>query len=60
MKVYLLYAYYYDFCNEWPNLLDIYDTEEKAVAAQIVEESKHEYVNYPDTHWTRIEERNVN
>ncbi len=45
MKVYLLYENYYDYCDLWPTLLGIYDSEEKAITAQIVEEEKEQYKN---------------
>ena len=43
MIVYMLYSYYYDGCDEWDTLIDIFDSEEKAIYAQIEEEEKEEY-----------------
>lgn len=58
MKVYILYELYYDYCDQWDNILDIYDSEDKAVMAQIEEESKPQYKN-KEQYSTSIEEREV-
>ena len=52
MKVYLLYSLYYDFCEEWPTLLGIYDSEDKAIYAQIEEEMQSKYENTEQFHTT--------
>lgn len=59
MKVYILYELYYDFCNEWDNILGVYDSEDKAVMAQILEEEAVKYKVNPEQYYTRIDEREV-
>lgn len=57
MKVWLLYSHNYDFCNQFDTLLGIYDSEEKAVLAQIDEEKDPKYLNRSFgevTDWTTI------
>ncbi len=58
MKVYILYSLYYDFCEQWPSLLGVYDSEEKAIFAQIEEESKEQYKN-TEQYSTNIDEHEV-
>lgn len=53
MKVYILYSHYYDNCNEWREVVDIFDSEEKAIEARIAEEEDIKYT-YPDQSWTSI------
>jgi len=54
MKVYILYSYYYDNCDEWDHLIDIFDSEEKAIMAQIEEEDQDHYKSDPDHYRTQI------
>lgn len=62
MKVWLLYTHNYDFCNIYDTLLNIYDSEEKALRAQKIENKKPEYSNTfhgENTDWTSIIEDKV-
>lgn len=59
MKVWMLWSHYYDFCNEWESLIGIYDSEEKAIYAQIKEEEEEKYKR-KDHDWTSIREDIVN
>lgn len=59
MKVWMLWSHYYDFCNEWESLIGIYDSEEKAIYAQIKEEEDEKYKR-KDHDWTSIREDIVN
>lgn len=59
MKVWMLWSHYYDFCNEWESLVGIYDSEEKAIYAQIEEEEGEKYKR-KDNEWTSIREYIVN
>lgn len=59
MKVWMLWSHYYDFCNEWESLIGIYDSEEKAIYAQIKEEEDEKYKR-KDNEWTSIRENIVN
>lgn len=59
MKVWMLWSHYYDFCNEWESLVGIYDSEEKAIYAQIKEEEDEKYKR-KDHDWTSIREDIVN
>lgn len=62
MKVWLLYTYYYDFCNVYDTLIGIYSTEEKAIMAKINEESDLKYerrISGEQTNWTSIIEDEV-
>lgn len=58
MKVWLLYTYYYDFCETWDCLLGIYDSEEKAIMAQILEEENSKYKN-KEQYYTGIDKVDV-
>ena len=58
MKVYILYSAYYDFCDQWNSLLGVYDSENKAIFAQIEEESKEKYKN-TEQYSTNIDEHEV-
>lgn len=58
MKIYILYAWYYDYCENWDTIIDIFDSEDKAVMAQIEEEEKPQYLN-KEQYYTTIEEREV-
>ena len=58
MKVYILYEWYYDYCDNWDNIIDIFDSEDKAIVAQIKEEERPQYQN-KDQYYTTIEEREV-
>ena len=59
MKIWMLWSHYYDFCNEWESLVGIYDSEEKAIYAQIKEEEDEKYKR-KDRDWTSIQEDIVN
>ena len=56
MKIYILYGLHYDFCNEWDCIIGIYDSEDKAVMAQILEEEQIKYKANPEQYYTRIEQ----
>lgn len=59
MKVWLLYSHAYNFCDQFDNLIGIFDTEDKAVLAQITEEEDPKYSNRflgEQTDFTTIEE----
>lgn len=59
MKVYILYEQYYDFCEVWDNILGVYDSEDKAVLAQIKEEEQEKYKINPEQCSTKIEEHDL-
>lgn len=58
MTVWILYEFYYDYCETWDCIVDIFDSEEKAILAQIEEESKPQYKN-KEQYYTNIEARDV-
>lgn len=57
-KVWILYEWYYDFCNTWDCIVNIFDSEDKAIAAKIVEEQKPQYKN-KEQYYTTIDCREV-
>lgn len=60
MKVYILYELYYDYCEEWDCIFGVYDSEEKAIMAQILlEDSDVKYKVNPEQYNTRIEQREL-
>lgn len=58
MKIYILYTWYYDYCENWDTIIDVFDSEEKAILAQIEEESNPQYKN-KEQYYTTIDEREV-
>lgn len=62
MKVWLLYSHHYNFCDQFDNLIGIFDSEDKAVLAQIEEEEDPKYgrcFRGEQTDFTTIEEWEV-
>jgi hypothetical protein len=60
MKIYILYELYYDYCDEWDCIVNAYDSEEKAIMAQILlEDSDIKYKVNPEQYHTRIDEREL-
>ena len=60
MKVYILYDLYYDYCNVWDCIVNVYDSEEKAIMAQVLlEDFDEKYKINPEQCSTRIDEREV-
>lgn len=62
MKVWLLYSHHYNFCDQFDYMIGIFDTDEKAVLAQIEEETDPKYSNRfhgEQTDFTTIEEWEV-
>jgi hypothetical protein len=59
MKVYILWARYYDYCDEHSRIVGIFDTEDKAVMAQILEEEGESYKKCSDQYWTSVCEYEV-
>lgn len=57
-QVWILYEWYYDFCENWDCINNIFDSEEKAILAQIEEEQKPQYKN-TEQYWTSIDCREV-
>lgn len=41
MKVYLLYESYYDYCNNWETLVDVFAQKNDAERAMKILERKH-------------------
>lgn len=53
-NVWILFAWYYDFCENWDTIVGVYDSEDKAIYAQIEEESDPKYKN-TEQYYTTID-----